>query len=128
MIDINTLSKEELRELNKRVIERLNALTTAELLDQTSAFNVSDIVSFDNNGRKCYGVVLRVNQKTISVAVSPRERWKVSPSFLKIVKKPSKKALNLRFLFFPQKDPQGILEDLDFLALSPKQTSGLKWK
>ena len=112
MIDISKLSKDELIELNKKVIDRLNQISDAELLEQTNAFNVSDIVSFDNNGQKCYGVILRVNQKSISVAVSLHEKWKISPSFLKTVKKPPKKAVDLQFELFPHKNTKRMIEEL----------------
>ena len=112
MIDISKLSKEELIKLNKEIIDRLNAISASELLGQINAFNVSDIVSFDNNGKKSFGVVLRVNQKTISVAISTHERWKMSPTFLTLVKKPPKKAVDLQFELFPYKFPERVLKEL----------------
>jgi hypothetical protein len=124
MVDIRKPSKNELVELNKRVVDRLNEITNAEFINQTNAFNVADIVSFENNAEKLCGVILRINKKTISVAVSSQERFKISPSLLKIAKKPSQEALDLKFIFFPLKDPQRVLDELG-IKITLKQSSHL---
>lgn len=112
MIDISKLSKEELIQLNQKIVDRLNHISEAEILEQKKSFNVTDIVSFDNNGKKCFGVILRVNQKSITIAISSSERWKISPSFLRPVKNPPQKAKDLQFNLFPYTDPEKALKEL----------------
>lgn len=46
-------------------------------------FRKGDRVSFyKDNGEKAYGIVDKVNRKTVSVLVGEHEMWRVSPSLL----------------------------------------------
>src|SRR5438132_12076948 len=81
--DITKLSEDELLELNRRVVERLQFIRSAKSLTQLARFSVGMAVEFDTDeGRTISGTVARLNQKTATV-VSAAGRWRVSPSLLR---------------------------------------------
>ena len=80
-MNIDHLSLEELLKLNSRIIERvryLNQLKTRAHLDR---FEVGDRVSFQSDGRRIEGVVLRVNRKTVSIK-TPDSQGTIHPRLL----------------------------------------------
>jgi len=82
--DITKLSEDELLELNRRVVERLQFIRSARSLTQLARFSVGMAVEFDtDDGRTISGTVARLNQKTATV-VSAAGRWRVSPSLLRL--------------------------------------------
>ena len=82
VFDITKLSEDELLELNRRVVERLQFIRSAKSLAQLARFSVGMAVEFDtDDGRTISGTVARLNQKTATV-VSATGRWRVSPSLL----------------------------------------------
>lgn len=88
-MDIEKLSLEQLLELNKRICRRvdyLNGLKTRAHLDR---FEIGDRVSFQSEGRPVEGVVVRVNQKTLSIKTKDTY-WRIHPRFL--TKLPGSKA------------------------------------
>jgi hypothetical protein len=81
--DITKLSEDELLELNRRVVERLQFIRSAKNLTQLARFSVGMTVEFStDDGRTLSGTVARLNQKTATV-VSAAGRWRVSPSLLR---------------------------------------------
>ena len=83
VFDITKLSEDELLELNRRVVERLQFIRSAKNLTQLARFSVGMAVEFDSDdGRTISGTVARLNQKTATV-VSAAGRWRVSPSLLR---------------------------------------------
>ena len=95
-IYIDQLSKKQLIDLNHQIVDRLKELEKQEALRQISMFKMFDIVSFNNEGKKTYGVVLKIHQRTITVCTANEESWKMPPSYLKLETKPPKKALELQ--------------------------------
>ena len=88
LIDLTTLSEDELIALNRRIIERLELIRSARNLAQLSRFAVGMMVEFDaEDGRTVTGTVARLNQRTATV-VSPSGRWRVSPSLLRAADAP----------------------------------------
>ena len=86
-IDIDELSEKELIELNQRIVERLKFLESARRHKEMMDFNIGERVSFSPGGReKQFGVLVKYNQKTITVVTEQGERWNVSPSLLSKVK------------------------------------------
>lgn len=84
VFDITKLSEDELLELNRRVVERLQFIRSAKSLTQLARFSVGMAVEFDmDDGRTIGGTVARLNQKTATV-VSAAGRWRVSPSLLRL--------------------------------------------
>lgn len=77
-IDIEHLSLEELFELNKRIIHRVQYLQSLKTRAALDKFELGDRVTFQSDGRTIEGVVIRVNQKTLSVKTK-ESRWNISP-------------------------------------------------
>ena len=63
-LDISKLSEDDLMDLNRRVIERLQVLRSAKSLAQLARFSVGMDVKFDtDDGRTITGTVARLNQR-----------------------------------------------------------------
>ena len=84
-IDLTKLSEQELIDLNRRIVERLNLMRSAKHLTQLARFSVGMTVEFHTeDGRTIRGTIARLNQKTATVATSSGS-WRVSPSLLSVV-------------------------------------------
>ena len=82
-LDISKLSEDDLMDLNRRIIERLQLLRSAKSLTQLARFSVGMAVKFDtDDGRTITGTVARLNQRTVTV-VTASGRWRVTPSLLR---------------------------------------------
>jgi len=81
-MDIEQLTLPELVAINKKVVERIRYLHSLKTQSQLDRFQPGDRVGFLNEGRLVEGVVVRVNQKTLSVHTSDGYRWKIHPHFL----------------------------------------------
>lgn len=86
-IDIDTLSREELVELNDRVIERLKYLHTVHAQQAMMTLNIGSQVSFDSprHGR-VFGTVIKFNRKTVVVLTEDRVQWRIPPDILTPIK------------------------------------------
>ncbi len=86
-IDIDTLSREELVELNDRVIERLKYLDTVHAQQAMMTLNIGSQVSFDSprHGR-VFGTVIKFNRKTVVVLTEDRIQWRIPPDILTPIK------------------------------------------
>lgn len=87
--DIDKLSREELLELNHRIVERLKYLASREALELSKQFKVGEIVEFRGGKNMVRGVIIRINRKTMSIKTSEGQ-WNVHPQFLKKVEKSEK--------------------------------------
>lgn len=121
---IEKLSKEELINLNKIIIERLKEIERTDVLKKSLSFKKADIVSFHHNEIKNTGVILRINQKTISVCLTNGTQCNISPSFLNHEKRPSKKACELRKKLFPTFEE--MIEDLAEICPSVRKKLNYK--
>ena len=75
--DLAKLSEDELIELNRRIVERLQLLRSAKSLAQLAQFSVGMVVEFDtDDGRTISGTIARLNQRTATV-VTASGRWRV---------------------------------------------------
>lgn len=81
---INDLGEDDLKMLNRLIVERLHRLAHEKRNRLLGEFYVGDKVRFyDQDGDLKIGRVLRVNQKTISVEVEGSSGWwKVPPGML----------------------------------------------
>lgn len=80
------MGEEDLRFINRLVVERLKLLSQAKSTAQLAQFAAGDRVQFTTQwGDLKSGVVLRLNQKTASLRTDEGENWKVSPSLLRKV-------------------------------------------
>ncbi len=78
------MNEDDLRYLNRMVIERLNLIAQARSTVQMAQFAQGDRVSFiASDGTEKQGTILRLNQKTVSLRTDDDQRWKVSPVFLR---------------------------------------------
>ena len=85
-IDITKLSEDELRMLNRQIVERLSLMQQIRTHERMLEFRVGDRVSFEPEGRGVlFGVLLRCNKKSITVLTEGGEQWKVAPGLLRRV-------------------------------------------
>jgi hypothetical protein len=85
LIDLTKLSEDELIELNRRIVERLQLIRSAKSLRQLAKFSVGMVVEFHtDDGRRMSGTVARLNRRTVTI-VTASGRWRVSPSLLRAV-------------------------------------------
>jgi hypothetical protein len=77
------MNEDDLRFLNRVIVERLKLLGQARSMVMLARFTVGDRVSFrSSSGEQKTGVIVRLNKKTASIATDDREQWNVHPSFL----------------------------------------------
>jgi len=82
---IKDLSEEELRYLNRLIVERLKLISQEKSTRALSRFNLGELVRFnDSDGRLKTGRIVRLNKKTASILTSDGQHWKVSPGLLQI--------------------------------------------
>ena len=82
MIDIESLTYEELMALNERVVDRLNHLDTIDSIEAMASLNIGSTVSFDSNKGRQTGRVVKLNTKTVRVVTEDGRNWKVPPYLL----------------------------------------------
>jgi hypothetical protein len=86
-IDIDSLSEEQLIELNSRIVERLKFLESMHAHHEMMQFNVGQKVSFQPSGRdRQLGTLVKYNKKTVTVITESGQKWNVSPHLLSPVK------------------------------------------
>lgn len=92
-IDIDSLTEEELIDLNNRVVARLKFLQQFRAHSQMLEFGIGDRVSFQPEGHPVLiGMLTRYNKKTVTVITDSGQQWNVSPGFLRKVEEPGSAA------------------------------------
>jgi hypothetical protein len=87
IIDIDSLSEEELVELNHKIVERLKFLDSMHAHREMMHFNPGEKVSFEPAGRgRQIGTLMKFNKKTVTVITDSGQKWNVSPHLLSKVK------------------------------------------
>ena len=77
-IDIDRLTETELRDLNRRIVERLRFLEAMRAHQRMLQFSVGDQVCFEPPGRGVLtGTLVRYNRKTVTVITADGEQWNV---------------------------------------------------
>ena len=80
---IEKLDLEDLLMLNRLIVERVNHITRIKRGMQLLKFSPGDRVRFESrDGDEMEGVVMRVNQKTVSVDTGGDGWWRVAPGML----------------------------------------------
>ncbi|MFC1633937.1 hypothetical protein ACFL5Z_03780 [Planctomycetota bacterium] len=80
---IRHLGEEDLRFLNRLIVERLKLIAQARSTALMSRFNIGDRVGFQSpSGEWKSGIVQRLNKKTVTILTDKGYRWNVSPGFL----------------------------------------------
>lgn len=82
-IDIDGLSFEQLRELNRRVVARLKMLRDMQAHVDMMRYNLGAPVSFEgHDGEREFGTLVKFNRKTVTVITENGQRWNVPPEYL----------------------------------------------
>lgn len=76
------LNEEQLRELNRKVAERIKLIRRAKSAMSMAKFNILDRVYFIHNGEKKVGTVVRLNPRSVTVNLGSGNEWRISPEFL----------------------------------------------
>lgn len=86
LIDLAKLSEDELRDLNRRMVERRRLMQSARQLINLAQFTVGMRVEFTaDDGRILQGEITRLNRKTAIVCCTPSGHWRVRPALLRPV-------------------------------------------
>lgn len=82
---VESASLHELTVLNKMVVQRIRLMHKANTVVSLASFNIGDRVTWwGSDGVQRTGIIIRINQKTVSVKVSDEGfYWNVSPQLLK---------------------------------------------
>ncbi len=103
LTDLAKLSEDELIELNRRIVERLQLLRAAKSLANLAQFSVGMLVEFDtHDGRTLSGTIARLNQRTATV-VAESGRWRVSAGLLRPARTPEAKTHSPRVVALPRR-------------------------
>ena len=80
------MKEDDLRYLNRLIVERLKLIGQARSTVMLARFKVGDRVSFQSHsGERKSGVIVRLNKKTASITTDDGQRWNVHPGFLTAV-------------------------------------------
>ena len=85
-INIDKLSEKDLRDLNRRIVERLKFLQQAKTHQSMMRFTKGSHVCFETEEGLIFGHIIKFNKKTISVISDNHTQWNVSPRLLSLVK------------------------------------------
>ncbi|MGB8472583.1 MAG: hypothetical protein WCE61_00705 [Candidatus Acidiferrum sp.] len=89
-IDIDSLSEEDLIELNHKVVARLRFLHQMRSHSAMLDFRIGERVKFHPDGRGVvFGTLTRYNKKTVTVVTDAGENWNVAPGLLSRVESPT---------------------------------------
>src|SRR5580658_16832 len=81
--DIDSLSEEDLVELNHKIVARLRFLSQMRSHSAMLDFRIGERVKFRTSGRPdVVGTLTRYNKKSVTVITDSGEHWTVAPSLL----------------------------------------------
>jgi hypothetical protein len=90
-IDIDSLSEDELIELNHKVVARLRFLNQMRSHSAMLDFRIGEKVRFHpSGGPELVGTLTRYNKKTVTVITDSGQHWNVAPGLLSKVESPGK--------------------------------------
>lgn len=79
---IEYLTEDQLRQLNHKIVERLNIIWKARALKSMSNFNTLDKAYFIKDWMKISWTITRLNQKTVTLITEDWGHWNVTPHLL----------------------------------------------
>ena len=80
---IRRMNEDDLRFLNRLIVERLKLINQARSTTMLAQFSLGDRVSFPmSSGERKTGVIIRLNKKTASICTEDGQHWNVHPGFL----------------------------------------------
>ena len=81
--DIDSLSEDDLIELNHKIVARLRFLSQMRSHSQMLDFRIGERVKFQPDGRaEVTGILTQYNKKTVTVISESGEHWRVAPGLL----------------------------------------------
>jgi hypothetical protein len=81
--DIDSLSEEDLIELNHKIVARLRFLSQMRSHSAMLDFRIGERVKFSPGGRPdMVGILTQYNKKTVTVITDSGEHWRVAPGLL----------------------------------------------
>jgi hypothetical protein len=81
--DIDSLSEEDLIELNHKIVARLRFLSQMRSHSAMLDFRIGEQVKFSPGGRPdVVGILTQYNKKTVTVITDSGEHWRVAPGLL----------------------------------------------
>ena len=84
---IEDMDLDQLYELNAYICERIDHLLAKKDQGVLQQLHLGCEVSFETkSGRTLFGIVIKMNKKTVVVLVDGQHQYKLSPGLLKIVK------------------------------------------
>jgi hypothetical protein len=80
---IRRMNEDDLRFLNRLIVERLKLINQARSTTMLAQFSLGDRVSFPmTSGERKTGIIIRLNKKTASICTEDGQHWNVHPGFL----------------------------------------------
>ena len=80
---IRKLNEDDLRYLNRLIVERLKLIQQARSTIMLANFSLGDRVKFPvGPAEEKTGVIVRLNKKTASIATADGQHWNVHPAYL----------------------------------------------
>lgn len=89
---IDKLDDEDLMPLYNQIGHRLNLIRKARDLYALSQISIGQRAAFHSNGQHIEGIIIRINQRTVSIFTDDGHRWTVSPLYLQRVAEPERPA------------------------------------
>ncbi len=81
---IRKLNEDDLRFLNRLIVDRLRLIQQARSTIMLANFSVGDWVTFPTTaGGQKKGVIVRLNKKTASIVTEDGQQWNVHPAYLR---------------------------------------------
>lgn len=81
---LDEFTEEELRHLNRLIVERLRLMQQVKAHRAMTQFRVGQRVQFGSNtGGLVTGVLTKYNRKSVSVVTDQGESWTVAPTLLR---------------------------------------------
>jgi hypothetical protein len=85
-INLDSMTEDELRHLNREIYRRLEYLSSLRRAEQLMTFRVGDQIEFDDGYAIVSGIITRINQKTASIQADVGRGWRVAPGLLRKVR------------------------------------------
>jgi hypothetical protein len=80
---IRRMSEDDVRFLNRLIVERLKLIGQARSTSMLARFGVGDRVRFQSSsGEVKAGTIIRLNKKTASIITDEGQHWNVHPAYL----------------------------------------------
>lgn len=92
MIEFDDFTTQDLIMMNICICAEIESRLKKERKKIISKFSVGNRVYFTlENGKKCYGVVIKVNQKTLAVLTDDNRKWRIDAGLVQKEKSQSPK-------------------------------------